>query len=205
MSTQGEVNTYNAQFILYYCNVDQKDSTIYHQDLSDVCTVGWVDDALDITGWLIGGYGAPSNVTLMSFVLSTILDWFNYFYTIPYNIKASQSYQISATDLALIRSDATVAGCIVYDTTNSVLKTYGIGVGWFTGPDRFLLKSGANHMLGNLGINTSDFGSGVMCLGLSNATTVPTTNSSSGGVLYVESGALKYRGSSGTITTLASA
>jgi hypothetical protein len=37
---------------------------------------------------------------------------------------------------------------------------------------------------------------------IANATTAPTTNPSGGGVLYVESGALKYRGSSGTVTTL---
>ena len=37
------------------------------------------------------------------------------------------------------------------------------------------------------------------------AATVPTANPVGGGVLYVEAGALKYRGSSGTITTLAPA
>lgn len=40
---------------------------------------------------------------------------------------------------------------------------------------------------------------------IGNATTVPTGDPSSGGFLYVESGALKYRGSSGTITTLGAA
>lgn len=35
--------------------------------------------------------------------------------------------------------------------------------------------------------------------------TAPSANPSNGGVLYVESGALKYRGSSGTITTIANA
>lgn len=35
-------------------------------------------------------------------------------------------------------------------------------------------------------------------------TTAPTTDPTGGGILYVESGALKFRGSSGTITTLAS-
>ena len=38
---------------------------------------------------------------------------------------------------------------------------------------------------------------------IANAGTVPTTNPSGGGVLYSEGGALKWRGSSGTITTLA--
>jgi hypothetical protein len=59
---------------------------------------------------------------------------------------------------------------------------------------------------GNLGINTLDqFGGGVFVVGLANATTVPATNPTGGGVLYAEAGALKWRGSSGTITTIAAA
>lgn len=59
---------------------------------------------------------------------------------------------------------------------------------------------------GNIGINTTDqFGGGVKVVGIANATTVPTTNPTGGGVLYVEGGALKYRGSSGTVTTIAAA
>lgn len=53
--------------------------------------------------------------------------------------------------------------------------------------------------------NAGSYGSGSGVLFLGNATTVPTTNPSDGGILYVEAGALKYRGSSGTITTLANA
>lgn len=34
------------------------------------------------------------------------------------------------------------------------------------------------------------------------STTAPSANLTGGGILYVEAGALKYRGSSGTITTL---
>jgi hypothetical protein len=52
---------------------------------------------------------------------------------------------------------------------------------------------------------TTSIGGGAGVLGIANATTVPTTNPSGGGILYVESGALKYRGSSGTITTLGAA
>ncbi len=37
---------------------------------------------------------------------------------------------------------------------------------------------------------------------IGNATTVPTGNPTGGGFLYVEGGALKWRGSSGTITTI---
>lgn len=40
---------------------------------------------------------------------------------------------------------------------------------------------------------------------IGNTAVAPTTNPAGGGFLYVESGALKYRGSSGTVTTLAAA
>jgi hypothetical protein len=59
---------------------------------------------------------------------------------------------------------------------------------------------------GNVGIGTTNqFGSGVKVIGIANATTVPNSNPTGGGVLYVEGGALKYRGSSGTVTTIANA
>ncbi len=60
--------------------------------------------------------------------------------------------------------------------------------------------------LQNVGIGSApDFGSGALVLAIGNATIVPTTNPTGGGVLYVEAGALKYRGSSGTVTTIANA
>jgi hypothetical protein len=52
---------------------------------------------------------------------------------------------------------------------------------------------------------TGLFGSGAVVIGIANATTVPTTNPTGGGVLYCEAGALKYRGSGGTVTTIAPA
>lgn len=45
------------------------------------------------------------------------------------------------------------------------------------------------------------FGGGSGVLGVANATTTPTTNPSGGGILYADSGAGKWRGSSGTVTT----
>ena len=58
---------------------------------------------------------------------------------------------------------------------------------------------------GNVGIGVSTFGtSAAKVLGLANAT-APSTSPAGMGQLYVESGALKYRGSSGTITTLGAA
>jgi hypothetical protein len=57
---------------------------------------------------------------------------------------------------------------------------------------------------GNLGLGGTSFGSGVKVLFLANAT-APSSNPTGGGILYVESGALKFRGSSGTVTTIANA
>jgi hypothetical protein len=58
---------------------------------------------------------------------------------------------------------------------------------------------------GNVGVGASTFGtSAAKVLGLANAT-APSTSPAGMGQLYVESGALKFRGSSGTITTIAAA
>lgn len=50
-----------------------------------------------------------------------------------------------------------------------------------------------------------NFGGGTRVLFLGNAVGVPNTNPVGGGLLYVENGALKYRGSSGSVTTIAAA
>ena len=60
------------------------------------------------------------------------------------------------------------------------------------------LTSAMNLLLGG----TSDPTSASGCLVIYNRSAAPTGNVA-GGTLYVESGALKYRGSSGTVTTLA--
>ena len=68
-----------------------------------------------------------------------------------------------------------------------------------------LVAAGVSRFDANIGLGTNDFGSGVKVIGIANVTTAPTANPSGGGVLYVEAGALKYRGSSGTVTTIANA
>lgn len=83
---------------------------------------------------------------------------------------------------------------------------------WFTAPSgtagnaisftqALTLTANGNLLLGG----TSEPSTGKAVLYIANAATVPSTNPSGGGVLYVEAGALKYRGSSGTITTLGAA
>ena len=65
---------------------------------------------------------------------------------------------------------------------------------------RFVLDS-----VGNIGLNLTSFGSGGKVISIANASATPSTNPTGGGILYVEAGALKYRGSSGTVTTIANA
>jgi hypothetical protein len=66
-----------------------------------------------------------------------------------------------------------------------------------------IVLSGSKNV--QLGGGSASVGSGSGVIGITNATTVPTSNPTGGGVLYVEAGALKYRGSSGTVTTIANA
>jgi hypothetical protein len=58
---------------------------------------------------------------------------------------------------------------------------------------------------GNFGVGTTSFGtSAATVIGIANGT-APTTSPAGMGQLYVEAGALKYRGSGGTVTTIAAA
>lgn len=75
-----------------------------------------------------------------------------------------------------------------------------------------LQSGGANTRIriesaGNVALftGTGSYGGGALVLFVHDATTVPTTNPSGGGILYSEAGALKWRGSSGTVTTLGAA
>ena len=59
---------------------------------------------------------------------------------------------------------------------------------------------------GNIGIRTtSQFGGGQGVMAIANATVAPSVNPAGGGILYVEDGALKYRGANGTVTVIAPA
>jgi hypothetical protein len=97
-------------------------------------------------------------------------------------------------------------GYIGYTTTgNTVLKLQnGYGPGAIS-----LLTSSTPRLYityNNIGINTTDqFGGGAGVIGIADATTIPSSNPTGGGVLYVDGGALYYRGSNGTVTKIADA
>lgn len=58
---------------------------------------------------------------------------------------------------------------------------------------------------GSYSIGVPSLASGQKVFFISNATAVPSGTPSGGGVVYVEAGALKYKGTSGTVTTIANA
>lgn len=74
------------------------------------------------------------------------------------------------------------------------------------GSERFSVrKDGQGYFAGNVLVGTTNVGtSAAKVLGMANAT-APTTSPAGMGQLYVEGGALKYRGSLGTVTTIAPA
>jgi len=65
---------------------------------------------------------------------------------------------------------------------------------------RVMAATGAPN-LGIFGIPIP--GNGVRVVYLANATTIPNANPTGGGIIYVDNGALKYRGPGGTVTTIA--
>lgn len=70
---------------------------------------------------------------------------------------------------------------------------------------QFLGAGSAGRVNLALGANNPTMGGGDGVFFIANAFTNPSSNPTGGGILYVDSGALKYRGSSGTITTIAPA
>ena len=111
---------------------------------------------------------------------------------------------------ANIYSDSSGTQRYIYSDYASFYQQYQGAHSWFTAPlgtagsgigatQAMTLTAAANLLLGG----TSDPG-GSNVLYIANRGSVPGTPSG-GGVIYVEAGALKYKGSSGTVTTLANA
>lgn len=99
-------------------------------------------------------------------------------------------------------------GFFVTSTTTGATNNYGFFGDIASGTNRWnLYMNGTanNYLAGNLMVGTTTLAtSSEKTIHIANGT-APTANPTNAGVLYVESGALKYRGSSGTVTTLANA
>lgn len=86
------------------------------------------------------------------------------------------------------------------DPNTGIYSQGADSIGFATnGAERMRVNSAGNIILGP----GAGAGGGARCIAMDNAGTVPNANPASGGVLYAEAGALKWRGSSGTVTTLA--
>jgi hypothetical protein len=99
------------------------------------------------------------------------------------------------------------AGTILASITSSgnVRAVNGLLTNGIQGQDTLTAITVSNGRGITVGTGSAIQGGGAGVIGIANAGTVPTSNPSGGGVLYVEAGALKFRGSSGTITTIAAA
>jgi hypothetical protein len=142
-------------------------------------------------------------------------------------ISFTQAMTLDASGSLLVGQTSSSSSVYRIETNNATDNRFGMNVGGVltgalqaTSNEMKLLAAGASGVLtfqtnsnerarfdtaGNLLVGmTATATSSAKTLHLANAT-VPTANPTGGGVLYVEAGALKYRGSSGTITTIANA
>lgn len=116
---------------------------------------------------------------------------------------------LSGTNATLgITSTAAGGGTVAIDPPSTAAS--GVAQLDISGTNSFRINTNsAERMrfdyLGNVGIGATTFGTNAFrVFGIANGT-APTTSPAGMGQLYVENGALKYRGSSGTITTIANA
>ena len=86
-----------------------------------------------------------------------------------------------------------------WDGTTATTKAY-------VTPDGSFLTSSTLTTMGNLRVaGTASTGGGAGVIGIANAATAPASNPTGGGILFVESGVLKYRGTSGSNATIVNA
>ena len=131
-------------------------------------------------------------------------------------VGVSPSYKLDVSSSSNIvgrvsSSSVLNTGFNITNTTGSTWSLYSFGSSDATLQNSFGIyhQNGTSFLqitqAGNVGIGVSAFGtSAAKVLGLANAT-APSSSPAGMGQLYVESGALKFRGSSGTITTIAAA
>jgi hypothetical protein len=132
----------------------------------------------------------------------------------PDVIMDSDGIFVSADQRLILSSDVpiymngdnfTVPIKIFYESSTGTLKFANAGGQNFSfqGSGSFGVRSNM-QFCGTDGA-AADVADGQGVIGIKNSGTVPTTNPSDGGILYVESGALKFRGSGGTVSTIAPA
>lgn len=111
------------------------------------------------------------------------------------NITLQRDFNITAPTFTISGGAST----ITYGVTFAVVQPTAGASTTITNKIAALLQGSVS--IGNSTAPTLGGGDGVIFI--ANASTNPSTNPTSGGILYVDAGALKYRGSSGTVTTIA--
>jgi len=157
-----------------------------------------------ISGGNTFAFGVDNSVTGDPFVLaagtagSATLGTNNIMVAVADNATGVTLQTISGTGAKLTLQDATARlqnGSNNYFHADTTFAAVVAG-----GSYRLRFESAGLNLLGQ---SAGSYGGGQGVVFVANRTTAPSSDPTGGGILYVESGALKYRGSSGTVTTIA--
>lgn len=116
--------------------------------------------------------------------------------TYPLNIVGASNVQVSAPGGYMSISAPTQLNINTGNAAVSVTGGFYVEVGG-------VAKFGVVAAGTSLGTTVGSFGGGTDVVFIANRSVAPSSNPVGGGILYCEAGALKYRGSSGTVVTLA--
>lgn len=134
----------------------------------------------------------------------------------------------TTADVLALRNTTNAQAFRVYNTFTSLTNYERFTIDWQTKPNTCVIATSASSLSGTRGLdfrvgtNTvvsmasasnnlsfftdqNNYAGGSRIMFISNATAAPTANPVDGGYMFVSAGELKYRGSAGTITTLAPA
>lgn len=172
------------------------------------------DTGLTVSKTITGGttaYGVSVNGVVQSDVTSRADAFSSNMTTAAASFTVSTFNHFVANGVATFGAGSTVTEQFGFRVTGGLTgatNNYAFRSSLASGTGRWNLYmdgTAANHVAGNLCVGTTAIATSAdKAIHMGNGT-APTANIASGGILYVEAGALKYRGSSGTITTIANA
>lgn len=145
----------------------------------------------DSTGSVLGRIGSGGTLALRTNFLGTPLATLS---ASPQSVSASAAiFRALASQTAdIVRIEAsTGSGVFTVQSSGYALAAQGMTIN--------------NTLRVGMTAGQPDAGSGLGVVAMANAVTTPSSNPTGGGVLYAEAGALKWRGSSGTVTVVAPA
>ena len=145
----------------------------------------------------LGFWSATTNTQKFAVYLESGANW-----TMRDTVASVDRIVLSSSGNLGVNCTATNARLEVVATIGEVFRADAASGASRVVADQDGVKLNGNIALANF---STDFGGGSRVVRIATAATVPTTNPTGGGILYVEAGALKYRGTSGTVTTIANA